>query len=113
MTPTFFTTTTERVILMMPREPLALESKPGTSVGEQALWIWITMVFQTFSWLPDMSTRRWNELCRNIRTKHHAPSFGIWAAASLKNLSRRPARVWRRPTVAEDALLETSTTTGM
>src|SRR6266567_6140900 len=84
MTPIFFIATMERVISMTPREPLALGSKPDTSVGEQASLIWTTMVFQTFSWLPAMFTRRWNELSRNIPTKHRAPFFEIWAAVSLK-----------------------------
>ena len=69
--------------------------------------------FPDFSWLPAMFIRRWNEPCRNIPTKHRAPSFGIWATASLKNSLRRPARAWRRLTAAGDALLETSITTGI
>jgi enediyne biosynthesis protein E4 len=39
--------------------------------------------------------------------------FRNLGGGTLKNSSSRRAREWRRPTVAGDALLETSTTTGM
>src|SRR5438552_12323851 len=102
-----------RVISMTLQDRRALESRPDISVGVQASLIWTTMVFQTSSWLPAMFTPKWNEAYRNIRTKRRAPYFGIWAKEFLKNSFRRPGRVWRRPTVAGDALLETSTMMGI
>src|SRR5438477_2045649 len=112
MTPIFFTATMGRAISMTSRERLGLESKPDTFVGEQGSWIWTTMAFQTFSWLPGMSTRKWNGLSRNIPTKHRAWFFGIWATGSLKSSSKKQAPVWGRPIVVGDALLETSTMMG-